>query len=94
MIDNPLTTHFIHRWLAFGVLALIIALGYTVSKAAYPHALRSVVILMGLACFQIALGISVIIWYVPLWLALIHQAKGLAMFAATLFITRQLMKPV
>lgn len=94
LIDNPLTTHFIHRWLAFGVLALIIALGYTVSKAAYPHALRSVVILLGLACFQIALGISVIIWYVPLWLALIHQANGLAMFAATLFITRQLMKPI
>lgn len=95
LIDNPLTTHFVHRWLAFGVLALIVALGYAVSKAAYPRAVRrGVAILLGLACFQIVLGISLIIWYVPMWPALVHQANGLAMFAATLFILRRLTTPV
>jgi len=95
LIDNPLTTHFIHRWLAFGVLALIIALAYVVVKTACPRAVcRGVAILLGLACLQIALGISVIIWHVPLWPALAHQANGLAMFAASLFVIRQLMNPV
>lgn len=95
LIDNPLTTHFIHRWLAFGVLALIIALAYAVNKAAYPRPVRrSVAMLLGLACFQIALGIGVIIWHVPLWPALAHQANGLALFAAALFILRQLTNPV
>jgi len=92
LIDNPLTTHFIHRWLAFGVLALIVALIYAVAKTACPRAVcLGVAILPGLACLQIALGISLIIWHVPLWPALAHQANGLAMFAAALFILRQLM---
>ncbi|MEW5958939.1 MAG: COX15/CtaA family protein [Chloroflexota bacterium] len=95
LIDNPLTTHFIHRWLAFGVLALIIALAYAVGKTAYPRPVRlGVAILLGLVCLQIALGISVIICGVPLWSALAHQANGLAMFAAALFVTRQLVRPV
>jgi len=95
LINNPLTTHFIHRWLAFGVLALIIVLGYVTRKAAYPRAVQmSLTLLFGLVCLQIILGVSVIIWYVPAWLALAHQANALAVFAGTLFITRQLMKPV
>lgn len=94
LIDNPLTAHFIHRWLAFGVLALIIALAYVVVKTACSRAAcLGIAILLGLACLQIALGIGLIIWHVPLWPALAHQVNGLAMFAAALFILRQLMPP-
>jgi heme A synthase len=50
----------------------------------------SVTALAGLGGLQILLGLGVIIWHVPIFLALAHQAVALAIFAFALFVYYQL----
>lgn len=94
LVANPATVHFLHRWFAFAVLALVLALYSIVMKGAYSRPVRAALHwLLGLAGLQIMLGVSVIIWNVPLSLALVHQAVGVFFFALTLFITHRLLHP-
>jgi heme A synthase len=39
---------------------------------------------------QIGLGVSVVIFGVPLWLALLHQATAVVMFAAAVHLNHRL----
>ncbi|GAB4460560.1 MAG: COX15/CtaA family protein [Anaerolineae bacterium] len=90
LVANPLTVHFVHRWLGFVVLALIGILFYVVRKRTCAWKLQlSVAALLVLGGFQILLGIGVITWHVPLALALSHQTVALGLFALTLFINHQ-----
>jgi cytochrome c oxidase assembly protein subunit 15 len=87
MLISPVTVHFIHRWLAFGVLLAAIFLFWVTRKRQYSTAVHKATIwLMVLVGVQIALGVSVIWFQVPLVLALLHQATALFLFVVTIFI--------
>ncbi len=91
LVDAPLTVVFIHRWLAFIVLAAGIAI-YLVIRRQKPGreistGLSLLMILVGL---QIVLGISVVISNVEIALALVHQANALALFITVVYLLNRL----
>lgn len=89
----PAAVHWIHRWFAFVVLAVVAGLMWsTRGPSASPAARRSVHMAAALVGVQIALGISVLWWHVPISLALLHQAVGLAIFATLLVVNHRLLR--
>jgi len=79
LVESPVGVHFVHRWLAWAVLALAVALAGRAQSE--RRVLRPAVGLALLVAVQIALGIAVVVTFVPLPLALLHQATGVAIFA-------------
>lgn len=82
---NAPTVHWIHRWFAFVVVAAAAWLVVASRRSSVaPAARRAVNSVAGLVAVQIALGVSVLWFRVPIALALLHQAVGLAIFTAAL----------
>jgi cytochrome c oxidase assembly protein subunit 15 len=91
LVTAPATVHFIHRWLAFGVLLAAFFLYWVTKKRQYSTSVHKAALwLIGLTAVQITLGVTVIWFGVPLVLALTHQAVALFMFVATIFINYRL----
>ncbi len=93
LLEGPATVHFIHRWLAFVMLAFAVWLylrrGSGQTKTARQIRLGAVA-LVAVVAVQIVLGISVVLFGVPIWLALLHQATALVMFALTVYLNHRL----
>lgn len=91
--ELPLAVQWIHRWFAFVVFAVVTWLALTARgpavSAAARRAIHTTAALVGV---QIVLGVSVLWWHVPLSLALLHQAVGLAIFAAVLVVNHRLLR--
>jgi cytochrome c oxidase assembly protein subunit 15 len=92
-LEAPVTTHFIHRWLAFVVLAAagwfwLRERGRAEASAAQIRAASAA--LLGIIALQILLGIGVVLFSVPTWLALLHQATALVMFATAVYLNHRL----
>ncbi len=87
VVAAPATVHFIHRWLAFGVLAAALWLWWRQRKG---DSTSAALWLAAVVLFQIALGVSVVLFGVPLWLALLHQATAVALFAAAIHLNHRL----
>jgi cytochrome c oxidase assembly protein subunit 15 len=81
--EVPLGVHWVHRWLAWAVLAVAAALALAARRAGAGRIARPAAALVVLVGVQIALGVTVIVQHVPLSLALLHQATGVAVFALT-----------
>ncbi|MDJ0790607.1 MAG: COX15/CtaA family protein [Acidimicrobiia bacterium] len=87
---EPLGSHWVHRWLAFVVAGLAVALLAT----ALRNSSDSVVIrwswaLVAITGIQIGLGVATVMLNVPKWFALTHQGVGIAVFLAALVITHR-----
>lgn len=91
LIANATALHFLHRWFAFAVLLVAIVLFLQTGNVDYSGAIRrGRFALMVLVLLQIALGISVVWWHVPLVLALLHQLSAVLLFLAVLFLNHRL----
>ena len=93
LLEAPLTVHFIHRWLAFGVLGIALWLYFRqgAGKTAGAHQTRQgAAALVIIVLVQIGLGVSVVVFGVPLRLALLHQATALLMFATAVYLNHRL----
>ncbi len=91
LVEVPITVHYVHRWFAFAVLTMAVVLYYVARHKAYFPAIRSGVLAMvGLICVQIALGVGVIWFHVPAWLALVHQAVAILLLLTVLFINHRI----
>lgn len=86
---EPTGAHWVHRWLAFLVAGIALAVlvrvrhGYAAGGILRPTAIW----LVGVVSLQIALGVGVVIFGVPKWLALAHQGIGVAVFSLAVTIT-------
>ncbi|GAA4017587.1 COX15/CtaA family protein [Sphingomonas swuensis] len=78
-VDNPITVQFIHRWLAFGVLAMAILLAVRVRRDGGRRESLFLHIVVGL---QILLGIATLLSGVHLHVAVTHQAMAVLVVAA------------
>jgi cytochrome c oxidase assembly protein subunit 15 len=78
-VDNPITVQFIHRWLAFGVLAFAILLATRVKRAGGRRESLALHIIVGV---QIVLGIVTLLSGVQLHVAVAHQATATLVIAA------------
>jgi heme a synthase len=87
LIETMPTVHFVHRWFAFVVLLTVLSLYAAVKGQADGHQLRRPLLwLAALVVLQIALGVSVIWFHVPIVLALTHQALALALYLMALYV--------
>lgn len=96
LLENPTTVQLVHRVMAtvtfFSILAAHLYANkkkQTIPKSA-QRALHGV---MGLATLQVALGISTLIYLVPIPLAATHQAGALALLTGCLIFSSKLKSP-
>ena len=86
MTDDPYLLHFMHRWSAWVVVAVLILFARKVRKVARC---ASVAIHSAFGT-QIILGILTVLSGVAIWLAVLHQAIGALLLAATVWGSHEL----
>lgn len=88
---EPVGSHWVHRWLAFVVAGVAIALiGTMLRDGTSRGRLRITLIWLATALtVQIVLGIYVVLLGVPKWLALAHQGVGVIVFCVALVLTHE-----
>ncbi len=79
LFADPAIVHFIHRWWAWVVVALLVAMARALRRAG---ARRESVVLHSLFGTQIILGIATVLSGVSLWLAVLHQLVGALLVVA------------
>ncbi len=91
LVATEMTVHFVHRWLAFVVLA-IAGLTYYILRLKGTSRLmqRTALTILLLVGFQILIGLGVILLSVPISLALFHQATAILVFSGAVFLIYQL----
>lgn len=91
VLTAPATVHFVHRWLAFAVLAAALAVYFVARRHDYAlQVRRSSLLLAALVLVQISLGISVVMLGVPIVIALAHQFTALLLFLTALYLNHRL----
>ncbi|PSK41362.1 hypothetical protein C7M61_001044 [Candidozyma pseudohaemuli] len=96
LLENPTTVQLIHRILATSTFFSVLAAHIYVNrrkKIITPNAKKAMHTMMGLVTFQVALGISTLIYLVPIPLAAGHQAGALALLTASLAFAANLKRP-
>jgi len=79
LFSDPYLTHFIHRWWAWAVVAVLVVMG----RALRPrHRMVSVAVHIAFGT-QVLLGISTVWSGVTLWIAVAHQLCAALLVAAT-----------
>jgi len=77
--SDPFLVHFIHRWWAWAVVAVLVLLARIVRRTAHP---ASIAIHTAFGT-QVLLGIATVWSGVALWIAVAHQLVGALLVAAT-----------
>lgn len=91
LIGAPMTVVFIHRWFAFVGLIAAAWIYWLIRKQSFPHdVMNGINAAIVLVITQIALGILVVLYRVPIALALLHQANALALFSAAIYVLHRL----
>jgi cytochrome c oxidase assembly protein subunit 15 len=98
MLENPSTVQMDHRILAVSTFCAILALfAYSrtgrVAAALPKDGKKGITGLVHLVCLQVALGISTLIYMVPIPLAAAHQAGSLAVLTGALVLAHRLRVP-
>ena len=82
LIDDPFLIHFIHRWWAFAVVAVLVAMGRKLRLRGARLASIAIHTAFGV---QIVLGIATVMSGMTQWLAVLHQLTGAALVGATIW---------
>ena len=82
LFNDPYLTHFVHRWWAWVVVAVLIVMARRLRERRQRIISVAIHMTFGL---QIVLGISTIWSGVALWLAVAHQLCGALLVAATVW---------
>ncbi|MDR2856327.1 MAG: COX15/CtaA family protein [Novosphingobium sp.] len=80
MLYDPFLIHFIHRWWAWAVAAVLVVMGRRLRARGARPASVAVHCAFGT---QIVLGVATVMTGIPLWLAAAHQLTGALLVAAT-----------
>ncbi len=75
--------HFMHRWWAWVVVAALVVFARKVRKV--PGARRASIAIHSAFGLQIILGILTVLSGIAIWLAVLHQANGALLVAATVW---------
>ncbi len=93
LFENVATVQFNHRLLAYVLVIVTAAFYWTAQRAELPPRARlAAQALLGLLALQIMLGISTLLYVVPLGLAAAHQAGALLVFSAALYLVYALQR--
>lgn len=80
IVNDPFLIHFIHRWWAWITVIALVMLAHRAKRIA---ARRASVFINAAGGTQILLGIATVMSGMNLWLAVLHQAVGALVVAAT-----------
>ncbi len=75
--------HFVHRWWAWIVVAVLVVFARKVRKV--PGASRASIAIHSAFGTQVILGILTVLSGIAIWLAVLHQATGALLLAATVW---------
>ena len=81
LVDNPIMVQFIHRWLAFGLLLMVVILARKVKRVGGR---RESIWVHSAVGTQILLGIATLLTGVRIELAVLHQATAVILLATIL----------
>ncbi|CAG8482958.1 6163_t:CDS:2 [Diversispora eburnea] len=91
--DNPTTVQFDHRVLATTTFTVIMTLWLYSRRFNLPPKVRLLInSVLGVGCLQVTLGISTLIYLVPIPLALAHQAGSLTLLTTVLHLVHAMRK--
>ena len=89
--ENVATVQFQHRVLAISLFLVVIAFWFIAIKNTRPGRVRLALhLLLAAIALQVILGISTLVMKVPVPLAAAHQAGGVILLTAIIFVTHQL----
>lgn len=89
--EDITTIQFNHRIMAYIIALLIVGFAVKAFKSKVSGKLRTAVIsLLALLAIQISLGISTLVFYVPVSVAATHQVGAVALLTAALFVCHSL----
>ncbi len=83
LVNDPYLIHFIHRWWAWVVVAVMVVFAARVRRV--PGARPASIAIHSAFGTQILLGILTVLSGVAIWLAALHQAVGALLLAATVW---------
>jgi cytochrome c oxidase assembly protein subunit 15 len=83
MTHDPFLLHFMHRWWAWVVVAVLVVFARKVRKV--PGARPASIAIHSAFGTQIILGILTVLSGMAIWLAVLHQATGALLVAATVW---------
>ena len=87
LFENIATVQFNHRLLALSTFGLVLVFVIWVMRDRTLQSLRrSALTLAGVATIQVALGISALLWFVPVALGAMHQAGALILLSVMLYV--------
>ena len=87
IFESPQTIVFIHRWFAWLGLIMVPFVFWVVRKQNYPADIQNgLKWLVAIIALQIVLGILTVLSFVNLWVALIHQANAIVLFALAIYL--------
>lgn len=89
LVSNPFTVQLVHRTLGIALVLFAVALwlGSRISRFC-RRIERAVAVLCTVALLQTTLGVATLVYAVPTLLGVVHQAGGLILFAAALWVVR------
>ena len=82
LANDPFLTHFVHRWWAWVVVAVLVVMGRKLRRAEARQASIAIHSAFGT---QILLGIATVMTGVSLWIAVLHQLVGALLLASTVW---------
>ena len=83
LTHDPFLLHFMHRWWAWVVVVVLVIFARKVRKV--PGARRASVAIHSAFGTQVLLGIFTVLSGIAIWLAVLHQAVGALVVAATVW---------
>jgi cytochrome c oxidase assembly protein subunit 15 len=83
MTHDPYLLHFLHRWWAWVVVAVLVLFARQVRQV--PGARPASIAIRSALGTQILLGILTVLSGIAIWLAVLHQATGALLLAATVW---------
>jgi cytochrome c oxidase assembly protein subunit 15 len=83
LTHDPFLLHFLHRWWAWVVVAVLVVFARKVRKL--PGARKASIAIHSAFGTQIILGVLTVLSGIALWLAVLHQATGALLVAATVW---------
>jgi len=87
LFENAATVQFDHRVLAVTTFLLIVAWWWSMRDAELPARLKKAAnALLHTAALQVALGITTLLLFVPIFFAAAHQAVAMLLFTVALFL--------
>ena len=89
LFENVATVQLDHRLLAYVLIVTTFALWWAVRRRA-PAGRPAANMLLAILALQVALGISTLLWVVPIPLAAAHQAGALMVYTAALYLVHTL----